>query len=180
VWFARPAIEGTTPPGYWISPSNAAVEWPDLQPLRIVGTESIGTRLQLGPRGEAQDDVIGNTVHAFLAADVPGLSRDQRVACADRLAGAAGLRALLPPEVLLQAGDQLRSWVESRWPGATWRREYPITEMLPTPRGARRVLGTIDLLLETGDGVVILDHKSYLGAFVHFALTAGVVEMAVE
>jgi ATP-dependent exoDNAse (exonuclease V) beta subunit len=33
-----------------------------------------------------------------------------------------------------------------------------------TPHGTRRVQGTNDLLLETPDGVVIIDHKSFPGA----------------
>ena len=71
------------------------------------------------------------------------------------------LLGVLAPEALLQSGDSLRRWVDGRWPGAIWRREISIDALIPAGAGARRVSGTIALLLETANGVVVIDHKSY-------------------
>jgi ATP-dependent exoDNAse (exonuclease V) beta subunit len=107
---------------------------------------------------------VGNAVHAFLAADLPELEGAQRRAVATRLLDAAELRALLAPEALVQAGDNLRNWVQGRWPDAVWHREISVAACIDSSAGARRVRGTIDLLLETPEGVVLIDHKSYPGA----------------
>jgi len=48
-----------------------------------------------------------------------------------------------------------------RWPGATWHREVPIEAFVITAHGEHRVGGTIDLLLETEAGCVIIDHKTF-------------------
>ena len=80
---------------------------------------SIGDRLPLGDAKGVSWNTVSDAVHAFLAADLPSLTRAQRTACAERILNAAGLLALLAPEALLRAGDQLRMWVDANWPGAT-------------------------------------------------------------
>ena len=108
--------------------------------------------------------VVGNAVHAFLAADLPELTGEQRLARAMRLLDAAGAKALLKPASVLGCSDALARWVNDKWPGATWHREVTISSTIATPRGKRRVEGAIDLLLDTPEGVVIIDHKTFPGA----------------
>jgi ATP-dependent helicase/nuclease subunit A len=177
VWFARPDVgsgERATRPSYWIAPSRAATEWPDLvvpgvgssagaAPIPPVELLAIGQRLPLGEEKDVTWDLVGDAMHAFLAADVAGLEREQRLARAHRILVASNLGSLLTAHALLRAGDQLRGWVDARWPGATWHREFPVTAALASPGGARRVQGTIDLLLEAPEGVVLIDHKSFPG-----------------
>jgi ATP-dependent helicase/nuclease subunit A len=162
-WFERP--RGATPARlpYWIAPSRAPGDWPDLVAPEVREATSIGDRLPLGDGKDVEWDVVGDAVHAFLAADVAGLDRPQRTERAHRILIAARLGALLTADSLLCAGDRLRAWVDSQFPGALWHREYPVTGVIATPGGARRVQGTIDLLLETAGGVVVVDHKSYPG-----------------
>jgi ATP-dependent helicase/nuclease subunit A len=173
VWFARPKGTPVERPGYWISPSNAASDWPDLAVLKVGEATSIGQRLPLGDSKGVGWDVVGEAVHAFLAADVAGIGGQDRLEVARRLLAASNLGALLAPDALVKAGDQLRAWVEARWPGATWRREVPVTGMIRTDEGTRRVQGTIDLLLETPEGVVVVDHKSFPGGASQWAAKAG-------
>jgi ATP-dependent exoDNAse (exonuclease V) beta subunit len=162
-WFAS----GNSPAGqrlpYWIAPSRATTEWPNLAlplPGDIVST---GSRLPLGAGSRPDWDIVGNAVHAFLAADLPELTAPERVARATRLLSAADLLGVLAPQSLLQAGDNLQTWIHSRWPTATWQREVPIAAIIAARTGNRRVSGTIDLLLELPEGVVLIDHKSYPG-----------------
>lgn len=162
-WFARPAAIVQRLP-YRIAPSRAAEEWKDLVVQTVGATESIGERLPLGVMKDVEWNVVGDAVHAFLAADVHGIGNDARAACAKRILAAAGLLDLLAPEALVRAGDQLRAWVEKRWPGATWHREYPVNAMVRSDDGARRAVGAIDLVLTTAAGAVLVDHKSYPGA----------------
>ena len=163
--FARPETVAGERPRYWISPSRAAVQWPDMVvPSVLEETESMGERLPLGQAKEVSWDVVGNAVHAFLAADAPGMADNLRHSRAEQLLAASGLLAVLGPDALLRAGDQLRRWVERRWPAANWHREVPVKTAIMTPHGMRSVSGTIDLLLVLPEGVVIVDHKSYPGA----------------
>ena len=163
VWFARP---GGAPPArlpYRIAPSQAARDWPDLSPLSVTQAQSIGQALPLGDAKGLGWDLVGDAVHAFLAADVPELTPDQRLARARRLLTDGNLQALLAPEQLVRAGDQLRAWVTSRWPSAIWHREVTVTAGVGAPGASRRVRGTIDLLLEMPEGVVLVDHKTFPG-----------------
>jgi len=137
---------------------------------------SLGSRLPLGDGRREDWDVVGNAVHAFLAADVPDLSQEQRLERAARLLGTAELLGAMTPQSLLDAGDRLRNWVASRWPDAKWHREIPISATVMLPGGARRIIGVIDLLLEIPDGVVLVDHKSFPGG--RSALSSKAVEFA--
>jgi ATP-dependent helicase/nuclease subunit A len=172
VWFAPPGVPSVEGRPYWISPSQAARDWPDLAVPTVVETMSIGDRVPLGDAKAVSWDVVGDAVHAFLAADVAGVAAHERVDRARRLLAASRLEPLLAPEALVHAGDQLRVWVESRWPEAIWQREVSITAAVSTPHGSRRVQGTIDLLLETPDGVVVIDHKSFPGGASQWAAKA--------
>lgn len=163
-WFVPPAAATRARPGYWIAPSRAGTEWAALTVPAVGEPESTGPRLPLGSSKGIDWDVVGNSLHAFLAADARELDRAQRLERAHRLLGAANLLGLLAPESLVQAGDNLRQWVDAQWPDATWHHEVPITASIATAEGSRRIQGTIDLLLETPDGVVIIDHKTYPGA----------------
>ena len=162
-WFTRGDGPVAVRPPYWIAPSRAAGDWPDLRVPTVAEATSIGERLPLGDSKGVDWENVGDALHAFLAADVAGLELPQRLERAHRILASSDLGALLTAHSLLRAGDQLRAWVDSRWPGATWHREYPVTGAVATPDGARRVRGTIDLLIETAEGVVLVDHKSFPG-----------------
>ncbi len=182
-WFARPSskdnVESAQRRPYRIAPSRAALDWKELvETIAATNTssfaapESIGERLPLGQTSSVSWNVVGDPLHAFLAADVPGLAREARLARAERLLAAAEVIAALGPEALVRAGDQLRAWVDAKWPGAIWHREVPVSAIVPgkiaraTPSakaGERLVAGTVDLLLMTKDGAVVIDHKSYPG-----------------
>lgn len=161
-WFAA-GVEAAERVPYWIAPSRAGSEWPALALPVVSEVVSLGSRLQLGAGARAEWDSVGHVVHAFLAADVPELDAEERLTCARRLLDHAALGPVLAPEALVQAGDNVRTWVRSRWPDAMWRREVPVMAVMATEQGPRRVEGTIDLLLETPDGVILIDHKSYPG-----------------
>ena len=166
MWFARAAAEVVERAAYRIRPSAAEEEWSELASevagARIGEVERLGTALAV-TGGGYDDDVLGNAVHAFLAADVEGLAGERRVEIAERLIAAAGLSGAVRAEALVGAGDELRAWVGRRWPGARWYREMPIEGTVASAEGDRRVSGVIDLLLETGEGWVVIDHKTFPG-----------------
>jgi ATP-dependent helicase/nuclease subunit A len=160
-WFARAALPDELP-SYWIAPSRAEEEWPELPRARIGAVETLASAVLIAGKGIGHD-VLGTAVHAFLAADVEGLSRVERAVRAEQLLAAAELSAVVRSDALLAASDALRTWVERRWPGAVWRREVTIEALIESRFGERRVSGVIDLLLETREGRVLIDHKTFPG-----------------
>jgi ATP-dependent exoDNAse (exonuclease V) beta subunit len=147
---------------YRISPSSARADWPDLV-MPTIG-EIVTLRGAMPIHGKvAEYNVLGDVVHAFFATDVEGVSAEERVARARRLLASVDLLQAVSAEALVEAGDRLRGFVEERWPGAVWHREVAIEARVETARGDRRVTGIIDLLLETPNGYVLFDHKTFPG-----------------
>jgi len=101
------------------------------------------------------------TCHRFLAPDCGEEAPAVRQERACRLLDACASGARLDPITLVGVGDALRAFVESRWPGAIRHPEIPIRLALGAPGLDQRLSGTIDLLLETHDGYVLIDHKAF-------------------
>lgn len=162
-WFAPAHAGPTAAMNYWIAPSSAADASLELPMARVVSAVRFTRRMPFAtPKGITFDEV-GNALHAFLAADVPELTPSDRTRLAARLFQQRGLAGTFEPEVAIAASDALRAFVAERWPGATWHREIPVSAFVDTAHGRRRIAGTIDLLLETPAGFVIVDHKSFPG-----------------
>ena len=162
-WWSRPAKPTEAREAYRIAPSRAATDWPELVPLKVLGATTIGRRLPLGDSSDLPWDVVGNAVHAFLAADLPELTGEQRLARAMRLLDAAEAKPLLKPASVLGCSDALARWVNDM-AGRHVASGSNDRSTIATPRGKRRVEGAIDLLLDTPEGVVIIDHKTFPGA----------------
>jgi len=183
-WFVRGAAAQNMPrprPAYWITPS--AVETPAQKdgveaPSPVRAIERLPSAILVDGKGYDYD-VLGNAVHAFLAADVEGLAGDERLARATRLLAGAGLSGHVRAESLLRAGDELRAWVSKKWPDAKWHREVAVEAVEVIDAAERQVSGVVDLLLETADGFVVIDHKTFPGA-TDAALRARAVESAAQ
>ncbi|MBI2894413.1 MAG: UvrD-helicase domain-containing protein [Deltaproteobacteria bacterium] len=172
-WLARPvpASPHAERPRYRISPSRAADDWPTLPPLEIGEIVRLGPPLDLTHATEVQWSAIGNATHAFLACDDPRDPDDVRRELARSLLTAHDVLAILGPDALVTVGNRLRTWLERRWPKARWHRELPVEALVPAGNdpmgdgpnsdGPRLVSGTIDLLLDTPDGILIIDHKTF-------------------
>ncbi|BDG02919.1 UvrD-helicase domain-containing protein [Anaeromyxobacter oryzae] len=139
-----------------VNPSNEPVA--ASEPGRIVAVTPLAGRAPL--RDVADMGALGDAVHAFLAADRRAGDRE---AVAARLLAAYGVAGTVAPASLVHASDALRAFLEARYPGAAWRREWPVRARL-VDRGEPRLLqGEVDLFLERPDGFVLVDHKSFPG-----------------
>jgi ATP-dependent exoDNAse (exonuclease V) beta subunit len=140
-------------PPAWLQPS--ALETPG----RIAAVEELGPRLEV--TGSWEENRLGEAFHRFFAADDPALLAEDRLALASGLIRRWGLTDNLAPQALLESSTRLRTWCETRFPAAAWRREWPLARRAASGTVLR---GAADLVLETADVLVIVDHKTFPGS----------------
>jgi ATP-dependent exoDNAse (exonuclease V) beta subunit len=127
---------------------------------RLVSVIPIAERREL-TAGAGDMGPVGEAIHGFLAADRDG-DEEARRAIAARLLATHGVQGAIDPRALLAVSDALRRWLEERYPGATWLREWPVRARLPGDP-SRLLVGEVDLCLELPDAFVLVDHKSFPG-----------------
>ena len=120
--------------------------------------EHIGERLVI--TGNPDMAYLGEALHRFLAADRPELDSATRRELARSLLERWQVGFAVDPDALLRAADAFRVWVERRWPGAVWHREWPLLHRVANGTIVR---GTSDLVLEHDGAHVVIDHKSFPG-----------------
>lgn len=109
---------------------------------------------------EHQYSAIGDAVHRYFAAlpSIGSLGQTEKEQVAERCLNAFSVSGVFAPSVIVATGNRFADWVESKFPGARWLTEVPITT---TRTAGGRWNGTLDLVLELVDGtLVIIDHKS--------------------
>jgi hypothetical protein len=146
-----------------VAPSRAAAEWSSCAEFEVGEVVRLGEGI--APGLELPTDEwprFGHAVHAFLAADDEESPPEARVAMARRLLAAAALSSSPLPEALPNAADTLHGFVRARWAGSRIHREIPVLASIQdAPR--RQLRGSIDLLVETPDGLIVIDHKTFPG-----------------
>jgi ATP-dependent exoDNAse (exonuclease V) beta subunit len=139
-----------------VNPSSEPLEAPE--PGRIVAVSALAGRAAL--REVTDMGPLGDAVHAFLAAD---RWTGDREPVAARLLASFGVAGAVAAASLVRASDALRAFLDARFPGATWRREWPVRARLADRGHPRLLQGEVDLFLERPDGFVLVDHKSFPG-----------------
>ncbi|MFO0991603.1 MAG: UvrD-helicase domain-containing protein [Hyphomicrobiales bacterium] len=159
-WFAPLPLSGEQPkyPPARLSPSAAS------QDSNENGTPIAGTPIEIGQRlpvsGNPDMRLLGEAVHGFMAADNIDRPIAEREAMAKALLDRWGVGGAVLPVSLIEASKRLNRFIADRWPEARRHHELPVTSRI----GDQRAVGRIDLLLETTEGFVIIDHKSFPGA----------------
>jgi ATP-dependent exoDNAse (exonuclease V) beta subunit len=153
-WF-KDAKERSEYPSLFVSPSG--IEGRD---AAIVCQENVGSPMHVKP-GQLDWNVAGDAMHACLAASFTDASSplgEEEIQ--EILAGFGVGEALSASEIKAQTAA-LHAWVRSRWPQGIVRAEVPVS----CGNGEGQILrGEIDLLVETPEGYVIIDHKSSMGS----------------
>jgi ATP-dependent exoDNAse (exonuclease V) beta subunit len=127
-----------------------------------VAVAPLAERMPIRARA-AEMGPLGDALHAFLAAD-PGGDPVPRRAAAERILAAHGVAGSADPALLVRAADALRARLEARFPGAAWRREWPVVAKLRDGGHPRLLRGEVDLFLELPGGFALVDHKSFPGS----------------
>ena len=158
-WYAPIPLTGEPPvfPVSRLSPSDLT------QKSENSGTVKMGIPIEIGSRlpltGKPDMRLLGEAVHGFLAADRSTRATAERKAMAENLLERWGVSGALAPASLLMAGEQLDLYIAGRWPGSKQHREVPVYYRM----GDQCVSGRIDLLIETDEGCIIIDHKTFPG-----------------
>jgi ATP-dependent exoDNAse (exonuclease V) beta subunit len=150
-----------------IAPRTGPVSHP---PLRLRPSAAFGitappafNEIRIGDRiplnGRPDIGLLGNAVHAFLAADPGQGDNGPRIAMAASCLANWGVGGAVDPAALVTASTKLWAWISSRWPGSLVHREVPVAGRV----GLQRVNGRIDLLVEDAICWGLLDHKTYPG-----------------
>ncbi|AJR24399.1 MULTISPECIES: UvrD-helicase domain-containing protein [unclassified Sphingobium] len=123
----------------------------------IVEKSTIGPRLPFA--GSPDMTLLGEAVHAIIAADQPHDSYDARLIQAQAILDRWGVHQVAAKDVL-EANERLFAEISKRWPSGRIHRETPVSARI----GDQLVTGRIDLLVEHDSGFAIIDHKSFPGS----------------
>lgn len=150
---------------HWFAPSPASEQrlplifQPYSSETRTFSTHrdkcQIGARIVL--QGSPVMSVLGAAIHASLCLSFA--DTDQPIVLEDirRLLAAHDLLENLSAQQLHDQVGAFHDWIESRWPGSRAMAEYQVQQVLET---GQVLNGRIDLLLDTHEGWVVIDHKS--------------------
>ena len=149
------AVKRDYPP-YRVAPSKAGS--PALKEAQLVSRARLGGRIPFA--GNPDMRLLGEAVHAFLAFDRPGQDARDRQERAVHTLARWGVSAIEPGH-LVEMSDRLFNHLGRLFPEMECRTEVPVFGS----KGGQRVEGRVDLLVSSGSKAVVIDHKTYPGAF---------------
>ena len=125
---------------------------------------SIGRIIDVGPRltlkGKPNSGILGNALHNILAADLIDPEHAGRSEVIEGVLRRHGLTNSLQSDEVAAYTAGFRSRLVEEFNPSNMLAEWPISLLLDN---GQRMQGWIDLLLETEDGYIIIDHKSFPG-----------------
>ncbi|MFZ4478881.1 MAG: UvrD-helicase domain-containing protein [Rhodoferax sp.] len=148
-WFPA-GREGIKRPALNFSPSTAAtISTRTLEKCRV------GERIPV--RDGADMTILGTAIHACVAMSCTDLSQAVTVSEVERLLASFGVSDCISGAGVLRQVKALHDWIQARWPNASISAEYPVQSILES---GQVLSGRLDLLLQTTNGWILIDHKS--------------------
>ncbi|TVQ96863.1 MAG: DNA helicase UvrD [Desulfovibrionales bacterium] len=148
-----PEILPQHPPARF-SPSSAAPQ--DGDDLLVHEPHRIGPRIPVA--GKPDVNALGEAVHGFLVQDNPEQGLKIRMAQALAICTRWDVIGIAPGD-LVAASERLIAYLRATYGEGTALKEHPMHMRV----GSQVASGWIDLVWQTRDGYVIVDHKSFLG-----------------
>ena len=137
-------------PALNFSPSTAATS-----STRSLEKCRVGERIPV--RDGADMTILGTAIHACVAMSCTDRSQAVTVSEVERLLASFGVSDCISGAGVLRQVKALHDWIQARWPNASISAEYPVQSILES---GQVLSGRLDLLLQTADGWVLIDHKS--------------------
>jgi ATP-dependent exoDNAse (exonuclease V) beta subunit len=106
-------------------------------------------------------DKLGNAVHAYFAVEHKAKAGEERLMLAKRIMKNWDMEDFIEYFEVTDAGKRLSEFLEINYSGCKIFREWP---MFMRNDEGQVIQGWIDMLIETREGYVIVDHKDYPGA----------------
>ena len=158
------AVEARSYDARWVLPGT---ENPNLVKRNVSPSSAdsvdgctVGEVVELGERmaldGVGDVTALGNAVHCIIAAEINSPD-DEKASRATRVLTDWGFADAVDSKAVLQAARSFIKWATEKFEPVAWHVEYPMTHVLETGQVAH---GFIDLLLDTKDGWVVIDHKA--------------------
>ena len=133
---------------------------PKSDDLKVI--ERFDQRIRI--KGNPEMDILGNAVHAYFAVDYERLLDEDHADITKIILKNWGIENSIDHIELMNAGQRLTDFMASHYEGYKAYKEWPIS--LRNDDG-QVIQGWIDLLLDTPNGYVIIDHKDYPGTDAH-------------
>ena len=145
-------------PAARISPSSLSESADDFEGSTWEIIERFHARISI--KGKPEMDALGSAIHAYLATEYVHLTDDERIELAKSILVSWSMETSVDPSDVVAAGQRLVEYINNHYHGYKAFREWP---MSMRNKEGQLLQGWIDLLLETPDGYVIIDHKDYPG-----------------
>lgn len=123
---------------------------------RVARVTEFGARVAI--TGDPDMTVLGEAVHAVLAADRAGSPREKRTEKARRILERWGTMEVTASDIIA-AADRFNEHLANEFAGARIQREIPVIARL----GNQILSGRVDVLVGGEDWFVVIDHKSFPG-----------------
>lgn len=154
-WFAPP-VNRTVKPCAHLTPSAA-----EALPGAVIGrTVRLGDRLPISGLRDDQEAAFGDALHALIAFALLHPKDGGLDEIARRIFVGHGVDSVADPAEAAAMAARFREGVTATFRPDAMAIEEPFQSMHPS---GGIVLGTIDLLLHTAGGLVIIDHKAFPG-----------------
>ncbi len=153
-WFKRPATR-TTRPAQGMQPSAQRLAQGVADRVAIAEAVPLGARMQIDVP-KKQMNALGDTLHHFFASDPGGEPADREALAQEMLAG-SGVEDQIEPADIIEMADRFDAWLTAHTAGARLT-EWPVRWR---QANGRVLSGDIDLLVDLGEGWLLLDHKSF-------------------
>jgi ATP-dependent helicase/nuclease subunit A len=156
-----PAMEGKL---HWFSPVDAdQVRLPlnfnpssaQDRPATVLEKCSVGERIAVAPGVNVS--VLGTAIHDCLALSFANKVVPLTEAEVERILTAFEVTQYVSAAAVLRQVRAFHSWIEDRWPGVQPHSEIEVQSLLES---GQVLNGRIDLLLETEQSWILIDHKS--------------------
>jgi ATP-dependent exoDNAse (exonuclease V) beta subunit len=154
LWFREAEVVTERLPAK-LNPSTA----PALPGASLGRTINVGPRLKVAMK-DVDQDIFGNALHAVIAAEITCPEHPNRKARALGLLQRHRLEGAVDVDALLANTAALIAVAKKEFKATRLLPEWPIEAVLAN---GQRLVGSIDLLVDTPEGWVIIDHKSFPG-----------------